>query len=162
IGQPAGPMLELALDSRARWIELIESMGLPHFATGSLHVAYREDEEEVAREFADRAPELGYACEWLDAEAALARSSAINPRGFRGALWSATELSVAPREVATWLPRYLAERYGVRFHFGCAVTAIDLPTIHVGGARLDADAAIVCSGDDFATLYSGALRSCGI
>src|SRR5262245_5752441 len=73
IGQPAGAMHQLALRSRALWLELLESGDFPSRQTGSLHVAYRDDEMDVAREFADRAPELGYECRWLEPSAALAR-----------------------------------------------------------------------------------------
>jgi glycine/D-amino acid oxidase-like deaminating enzyme len=54
IGQPAGEMHALALRSRELWLELLEAGGFAHKPTGSLHVVYRDDEEEVAREFADR------------------------------------------------------------------------------------------------------------
>src|SRR5262245_11884228 len=62
IGQPHGTMHELALRSRSHWLELLEDARLPYWPTGSLHLTYREDEAAVAREFADRAPGLGYDC----------------------------------------------------------------------------------------------------
>jgi FAD dependent oxidoreductase TIGR03364 len=162
IGQPAGAMHQLALRSRQLWLDLLDSGGVPYKASGSIHAAYRDDEVDVAREFADCAPALGYDCQWLDAESTFARSPAVSPHGLRGALWSPTELSVDPRDVASWLPRFLSDRYGVRFHFGTAVTAIDLPSVHAGGSRFHADTAIVCCGDDFETLYPETIRSAGL
>jgi D-hydroxyproline dehydrogenase subunit beta len=162
IGQPAGHMHQLALRSRAIWLEWLTSAGVAHKPTGSLHVMYREDEADVAREFAECAPALGYDCHWLSAAAAAERSRAINTRGLRGALWSETELSVDPREIAQWLPAYLSSRYSVDIRFGSAVTAIDLPNVVAGGAVTAADAVIVCCGDDLETLYPQTLQSLGI
>lgn len=153
IGQPPGEMHALALRSRQLWLDLLGSAQFAHFPTGSLHVVYHDDEADVAREFAERAPDLGYDCHWLDAAGVLARSDAVVARDLIGGLWSPLELSVDPREVASWLPRYLSERHGVRFHFGFAVTGIDVPNIDAGGSRFHADTVIVCSGDDFETLY---------
>ena len=162
IGQPPGEMLQLALRSRQLWIELLESAAIGYHSTGSLHVAYRSDEVEVAREFAERAPDLGYDCVWLDADAVAERSAAAVRRGLCGGLWSPGELTVDPREVLSGLPRYLVERHGVAMHFGCAVTSIELPIIRTGGSTFHADTAIVCSGDDFETLYPGAFQSTGM
>jgi len=162
IGQPAGHMHQLALRSRTLWLELLAAAGLPHRPTGSLHVMYRDDETEVAREFVERAPALGYECFWLNAAATADRSRAVVTQGLRGAIWSPMELSVDPREVVSWLPTFLEKRYGVQLHFGCAVTEIDPPFVRAGGRRVHTDAVIVCCGDDLETLYPGSLRTAGI
>jgi FAD dependent oxidoreductase TIGR03364 len=47
-------------------------------------------------------------------------------------------------------------------HFGQTVTRIDLPRIETGAASYEADIAIVCSGDDFETLYPSIFRNSGI
>jgi glycine/D-amino acid oxidase-like deaminating enzyme len=90
IGQPAGRMHDMALGSRAAWVELLTAARLPHFPTGSLHLAYRADEAAVAREFCEVAPKLGYSCEWLNAAGVLARTNAVRPDGLLGAIWSPT------------------------------------------------------------------------
>lgn len=153
VGQPHGTLLELAKRSRELWIEVLTAAGLPFKATGSLHVTYRDDEAAVAQEFADRAPSLGYSCIWQSRDAVLERSSALQPEGLQGGLWSDTELTVDPRQIIARLPDFLRERYDVRFEFGCAVTSIQLPSIQAGGRQWHAEAAIVCSGEDFETLY---------
>src|SRR5262245_42641244 len=68
IGQTHGSMHQLALRSRANWLELLRETDLPHWPTGSLHLVYRNDEAAVAREFAELAPGLGYECAWLRPE----------------------------------------------------------------------------------------------
>jgi D-hydroxyproline dehydrogenase subunit beta len=96
IGQTAGEMHELALRSRGIWMETTKAAALPYRPDGSLHLAYREDEAEVLREFAEVAPAAGYTCEWLDASELLKRSGAVEPHGLRGGLWSATDLPSIP------------------------------------------------------------------
>src|SRR4029453_9672010 len=51
IGQPSGRLYQLARPSRDLWLEVLEVSGLWHARSGSLHVAYHEDEEQVLREF---------------------------------------------------------------------------------------------------------------
>jgi D-hydroxyproline dehydrogenase subunit beta len=161
IGQPAGAMHRMALRSREIWLEVLGAAQLPHHPTGSLHVAYRDDEAEVLREFAEIAPRAGYECEWLPASAVIARSRAVRPEELRGGLWSETELTVDPRLVIHRLPNYLVEM-GVAVRFGAAVTHIELPWIETGAGAHEADVAIVCSGDDFETLFPDIFRSSGI
>src|SRR5262245_36237566 len=129
IGQTCGPMHQLALRSRAHWIEVLEQTKLPYWPEGSLHLAYRQDEAAVAQEFAEIAPPLGYDCVWLKREQVLARFAAARPDNLIGALWSPVELTVDPRTTIASLPGYLREKFGVDLQFGCAVRNIDLPLV---------------------------------
>jgi FAD dependent oxidoreductase TIGR03364 len=162
IGQPHGAMHQLALRSRAHWLELLEDAQLPYWPDGSLHAVYREDEANVAREFAELAPKLGYDCAWLTPEQVLARSAALKPQGLMGALWSPTEVTVDPRVTLAALPDYLQERFGVTFRFNSVVRQIDLPLVEGGPERWMVDNAIICSGDDFETLFPKMYADSGI
>ncbi|HKD49272.1 MAG TPA: TIGR03364 family FAD-dependent oxidoreductase [Candidatus Acidoferrum sp.] len=162
IGQPVGPLRQMALRSREIWLEVLQEAKLPYLATGSLHVAYREDEAAVGREFSERAPELGYDCAWLSAPETLQRSRAVRPEGLLGALWSPTEMTVDPRQIVGGLPRFLAERYGVRFFFNTAVQKVETSDLEAGGQTWEADVIIVASGDDFQTLFPEYFRRSGI
>lgn len=127
-----------------------------------MHVVYRDDEAAVAQEFAAIAPGLGYQCSWLNADQVLARSSAVQPRGLLGGLWSETELTVDPRVTLAKLPLYLKEKFGVEVRFGCCVRGIEPPLIDVGGEQWQADHVIVCSGDDFESLYPSVYAQSGL
>jgi D-hydroxyproline dehydrogenase subunit beta len=153
IGQTAGRMLNLALESRELWMELLQAARIPHKPTGSLHVACREDEAEVGREFAAFAPDLGYRCSWLGRDATLARSLALNPEAVLGALLSETEITVDPREVLRRIPEFLSERYGVQFHWSCAVLEIEYPRVRTTRGAWQADYVIVCPGAGTETPY---------
>jgi FAD dependent oxidoreductase TIGR03364 len=162
IGQPAGRLHELALRSRARWLRVLDVAGLPSSREGSLHVVYRDDEAAVVREFAELAPDLGYSCVWLSRDDVLERSSAVQPSGLIGGLYSDTELTVDPRVTLATLPTVLQERFGVTLRFGAVVSAIDLPTIRAGREVWTVDQAIVCGGDDFETLYPDVFAATGL
>lgn len=162
IGQAPGATHDLALRSREIWLEVLERSRLPYLATGSLHVAHRDDEEAVAREFSELAPRQGYDCQWLSPEAVLLRSQAVRPTGLQGGLWSPVELTVDPRQILAKLPAFLAEQMNVVFRYGCAVHSVALPLVEAGGERWEVNHAIVCSGDDFETLFPSLLRESGI
>jgi len=162
IGQPHGRLHQLALRSRARWVEVLDQAKLPYWPAGSLHVVYREDEAAVAREFAERAEGLGYECSWLSADQVLSRSRAVKADGLIGGLWSNTELTIDPRVTVAALPEFLHERFGIQVKFGCAVRAIELPAVETGNERWTVDQVIVCGGDDFETLYPETFASSGL
>ena len=153
IGQRAGVVHQMAMRSRQIWNEILDESELPYRPTGSLHVVYHQDEAEVAREFVERAPALGYTCSWLSPAEVLNKSQSVNPKGLVGGIWSPTELTVDPRQILAKLPAYLAEKFGVQFRFGTAVRSIQLPRIEAGSEVWQAEQAVVCGGDDFETLF---------
>jgi len=161
IGQPAGEMHDIALRSREIWLEVLDAARLPYRPTGSLHLAYRGDEAEVLREFADIAPRAGYSCQWLTPRAVCDRSAAVRPGGLEGGLWSETEFTVDPRQVISRLPEYL-EELGVTIRFGSAAVRVDPGAVFTASAKYEAEAVIVCSGDDFQTLFPDFFRASGL
>jgi FAD dependent oxidoreductase TIGR03364 len=161
IGQPAGEMHSIALRSRETWLEALELAGLPFLPTGSLHLAYHEDEASVLREFAEIGPNVGFPCRWLEPAAVLERSRAVRPEGLKGGLWSATELTVDPRRVIAGLPEYL-EKNGVTIRFSAPVRRIELPLVETASEQWRVDSAIVCSGDDFETLFPEVFKDSGL
>ena len=161
IGQPAGAMHAMALRSREIWLEALKAARLSYRPTGSLHVAHHADEADVLREFAELGPNAGYPCRWLNAAETLARSQAIEESSLQGALWSDTEMTVDPREVAWNFNAYLRE-IGVECRYGSTVKTIELPVVETALERWEVDAAIVCAGDDFETLYPGVFAQSGL
>ncbi|HLY20563.1 MAG TPA: TIGR03364 family FAD-dependent oxidoreductase [Bryobacteraceae bacterium] len=162
IGQPAGRMHQMALRSRQTWMDVLDAARLAYFPTGSLHVVYRQDEAAVAQEFCAAAPGLGYRCEWLSAADVLARGRAVRAEGLLGAIWSPAEITVDPRVALARLPAFLSEKYGVQFRWATAVRSIDLPAIEAGCEKWNVDAAIVCTGHDFETLYPAVFGASGV
>jgi FAD dependent oxidoreductase TIGR03364 len=155
-------MLDLSLRSRELWLEILDAAALPCRKTGSLHLAYRNDEADVVREFAEVGPSWGYDCAWFNADEVLARSQAAQPQGLIGGLWSSTELTLDPRQILASLPPFLEQKFGVRFFFNTLVTEIETSVIETTAGRFDADAVIVCSGQDFQTLYAKHYAASGL
>jgi FAD dependent oxidoreductase TIGR03364 len=162
IGQPVGPMHRLALESRQIWLDVLRASGLWHERTGSLHLAYHEDEAQVLREFANLAGDAGFDCALLDREDILERAPAVRVAGLIAGLWSPFEICVDPPEVIAGLPAWLGRQFGVEFRFGQAVTGYDRPHLQTSPGRWSADRLWVCSGDDFQTLYPEAFSAAGL
>ncbi len=162
IGQPFGPRRQLAERSRTLWLELLHESRLWHEQVGSLHLAYHEDEAAVLEEFAALSHEHGFAVELLSRDTIRSVSPRVNRRGLNLGLYSRFELCVDPREVVRTLPAWLANRFGVEFHFERRVIAIDLPTIHAGGERFQASRVWICSGDELDGLFPEVLSTLGL
>lgn len=87
-----------------------------HEQTGSLHLAYSDTELAVLEDYVslygrDRD------CAVLTAEQVVQKSPAANPSGLKGALWSAEEVIVDPREAISGVAGYLEEQCGVVFRW---------------------------------------------
>ena len=120
--------------------------------SGSLHLCHNEMEWQVVNEFAE-AMKATRPVVALSKDQALQKSEAINTHGLLGALWSGDEMIIESRVAIEKLPFYLAEKYGVQFHFNKAITYVSYPNVFSGDERWNADAIYVCSGADFETLY---------
>ncbi|MCI0389704.1 MAG: TIGR03364 family FAD-dependent oxidoreductase [Acidobacteria bacterium] len=162
VGQPAGEMYELARRSRELWLNVLQASGLWSEITGSLHLAYHDDEAAVLREFTIAAPKNGFDCQWLDPPQVLSKSPAVKPAELRGAMWSPIEVCVDPREVIAQLPAWLSREYKVRFAFGRAVTAYDNGRLMTGTEQFVADNLYVCAGDDLQTLFPTVFHDSGL
>lgn len=162
IGQLAGERYRLAMQSRSLWMTVLGEARIPFVATGSLHVAYRNEEAEVVREFASIGPEQGYACEWLEPEAAVRLSPGLKREGLRGALYSDSEVMVDPRSVLQRLPQYLAASLGVHVRFGQRVTNIQDGLVWTGRDKVEAPLVFVCPGGDLEELYAEELAQHGM
>jgi FAD dependent oxidoreductase TIGR03364 len=162
IGQPPGEMYELARRSRELWLNALQAACLWYERTGSLHLAYHDDEADVLREFVTAAPASGFECKWLDPRQVISKSPAVRPDGLRGAMWSPIETCVDPREVIVSLPAWLSKEYQVQFAFNCAVTAFNDRYALAGGEEYVADNLYVCAGDDLQTLFPVVFRDGGL
>jgi FAD dependent oxidoreductase TIGR03364 len=161
VGQPL-ETFERAMQSRAVWLELAEKAGFWAAPTGMMCAAYHDDELDVLEEFVETRKNNGYEIELLTPEKALEKSAVLNPKGLKGALWSATEVNVDPREATAQIHRYLQEAMGVTILYDTAVTYINHPWIAAGDEQWHAERVYVCSGADFETLYPEIYAASGI
>jgi D-hydroxyproline dehydrogenase subunit beta len=162
IGQPVGALLDRALKSREIWLEVAPKAGFHLDRCGSLHLAYRQDELDVLQEFIDSTNQKDYATALLHPHQVADKSTAIVTDGLVGALWSATEMTVDPREAIAKIPDFLSKEYNVKFKFNTVVTEISHPSFVARGEKWQCDRIFVCSGADFETLYPSIYADSGI
>lgn len=153
IGQPAGKLYNRAIASRNCWSEIGKSSDLWFDQTGSLHLAYNNEEWQVLKEVYEVFRNEGRNVELLNKEQVLKKSSIAKAENCKGGLYSYEEIIVDPREAIALLPRYLGEKLNIQFHWGKAVTAVRTGTIQCGQESVRADQIFICSGSDFETLY---------
>lgn len=153
VGQEPGTGFTYALRSRQHWTELAAAAGFWINPSGSLHLAYHADEEALLQEFLELYKYSDYQVSWFSGEQAVEKSGVINPDGLRGALWSATECTVNPRQAIRKIPEYLAEKFGLITRWGHVVKGIALPVIETASEQWQVQKVFVCSGADFETLY---------
>ena len=163
IGQPRGAAFSVAMRSRQAWLELGQQAGVWVNRCGSIHLAYRDDELAVLREFAQAAPDHGIDCRLISADETRRRSTAANPKGLLGGLLSESELCVNPRDASAQIAAWLQRRWGVVFRFGTAVSAIHSEQVHLAdGPPSRFDRVIVCGGAEVENLFPEVVRRSGI
>jgi FAD dependent oxidoreductase TIGR03364 len=162
VGQPLGPLYQLARRSRELWLEVLTASGLWHRQCGSLHLAYHEDEAQVLREFVRESAGQERPCElWTPAQV-VARFPAVVPTGLRAGLWSPLELAVDPRQVIAELPAWLARTYGVDFAFGTPVLGHHLPRVVTPDGDWYVRRLLICTGTEFRELAPAAFAGSGL
>jgi D-hydroxyproline dehydrogenase subunit beta len=162
IGQPFGPLRNLAERSLQIWLEVLSSSGSWHERTGSLHLAYRDDEAQVLREFARESLDHGLPVAILGPVEVAERAKAVVQDELHLAIGSQLEVCVDPREVVARLPDWLSRRFGVEFDFNRAITAVDMPTVCSGQAKWSASRLWICCGDELGLLFADQLRARGL
>lgn len=150
-GQKAGDHWARARRARDVWAEVAEAAGIEVIHRGLVMPAYREEAEAVMDAFLKT--EMGADCSRITPAEAIGHVEAIRSDGMRGALWSPHELRVESREAIPRIAAWLEEHHGVTFHWNTAVTAIDGTKIATSRGLIEAEACIVCPGDDFSTLF---------
>jgi FAD dependent oxidoreductase TIGR03364 len=155
-------MYELARRSRDLWLEALQASGLWHARSGSLHVAYHADEEQVLREFVAQASHEGRPCELWTPDRVTARFPAVRSTGLRAGLWSADEVGVDPRQVIAELPAWLSQSFGVSFAFGTTVIRHELPHVVTTSGDWQVRRLVLCTGVDFRDLAPAAFARSGL
>ena len=162
IGQPAGPRRTLALESLAIWRDVLTHSGTWFADSGSLHLAYHDDEFALLEECALSTNSDGFTCRLLDPAETRARVPQIRHDGLVGALASEHEMQVNSRTALVRLPQWLAEQYGVRFERGARITACGEEFVQAGARRWDVDRVWLATGDDLSTLYPETFAELGL
>jgi len=162
IGQPTGPRFQMALESLRHWEALAGEAGLDLRRTGSLHLAYRDEEMDVLEDFVANYLDHGHQCRLIGVDEVGAMSQVARLNGLKGALWSGTECQVSSPQALPRIAQYLQTKLGVLFHWHHAVTAVEHRVLSAGGAQFRANRIVVCPGADLDTLFPKLLQGAGL
>lgn len=161
VGQPNGTLYNRALHSKAIWKEVCNEANIWYDEVGSLHLAYHDDESQVIQEVIDL-NKNHRPLQWLTPEQTLYKSPAVNPKGLKGALFSADEVIIESRKAIEQIPAYFAQKYQMQFVWDTAISNIEGNTVYAGTQSWQADHIYVCTGADFETLYPEAFKQAPI
>ena len=159
-GQERGATWHRAMRSRDIWIEVAAAASIPIVQEGFMLVARRPEARTVAEAF--MATEMGADCQLLDAPDAARRFPMLRPKTCAGVLWSPHERRVESREAIPRLAAWLAERHGVTVLRNAAVRAVEPPLVRTSQGPVEAEAVVVCPGDDLATLFPDRIAAYGV
>jgi FAD dependent oxidoreductase TIGR03364 len=149
-GQPR-EIWPLARRTRDLWAEIAPRAGIAVEHEGLVLTLRRPEAVAVAEAFL--ATEMGQGCELLGAEGLQRRFPAIAAADALGALVSPHELRVESPEALPKLAAFLAREHAVSFRVGAAALAVAPPWIETSRGPVAAERAVVCPGDDFASLF---------
>jgi FAD dependent oxidoreductase TIGR03364 len=150
-GQQRGEHWSLAKRTRDIWDEVTAQAGIPVEQRGLIVTARRAEAIAILEGFLST--EMGEGCQWLDAAQFRARHPQIAADGAVGALFSPHELRVESRTALPKLTAWLEAAHGVTFLTETAVHSVAPPRLETSRGPIEAEAAIVCPGDDFFTLF---------
>ncbi|WP_439815273.1 TIGR03364 family FAD-dependent oxidoreductase [Zavarzinia sp. CC-PAN008] len=159
-GQERGLHWRRALRSRDIWAEVAPQAGIPIVQQGLLMIAQRPEALAVAEALV--ATEMGQGLEILDAATFAARFPHVQPRRLAGALYSPHERRVESPQAIPLLAAWLEQTHGVTFLRSTLVRDVAPPRIETTRGVIEAEAAVVCPGDDFLSLFPQRIAAHGL
>jgi D-hydroxyproline dehydrogenase subunit beta len=159
-GQERGDLWGLARRTRELWLDVVAAAGVRVEQRG-LYLPVRSPEARVVVE-AFLETEMGDGCAWLAPAGFREAMAGWGGPDLLGALHSPWEVRIESRfaipKVATWL----AEAMGVRMFTETAALEVAPPVIRTSRGVIHAEAAVVCPGDDFVSLFPERIAAYGI
>ncbi len=160
-GQGAGDCWSLARRARDVWVEIAEAAGIDILQRGLVLASRLPESEAVIEAFL--ASEMGEGCLRLTADEARAHVPCLRPEAAALALYSPHEVRVESRQALPRVARWLAERHGVEFRWSTSIVAVEAPRlIAADGAVIEADAIVVCPGDEYTALFPERIAAYGV
>ncbi|MBS0360333.1 MAG: FAD-dependent oxidoreductase, partial [Proteobacteria bacterium] len=159
-GQERGDHWRLARRTRDVWADVALRAGIRIEHEGLYLTARSEEAVTVIEAFL--ATEMGEGCRLLAADAFRDLSSGLGGSDLLGALHSPHEVRVESRHAIPALTAWLAEEMGVSFLNETVVFEAAPPRLKTSRGVIEADAVVVCPGDDFVTLYPERIAAYGL
>jgi FAD dependent oxidoreductase TIGR03364 len=159
-GQERGDSWGLARRTREVWAWLAPQAGVRIEQQG-LYLTARSNEAVAVIE-AFLATEMGEDCRLMTPEAFRQAAGGLGGPDLMGALYSPHELRVESRIAIPALAAWLAEALGVVFFTETVAFEVAPPRVRTSRGVVEADAVVVCPGDDFVTLYPERIKAHGL
>ena len=150
-GQKAGAHWERAMRSRDIWAEIVDEADIAVLHHGLLMPARRDEAAVVVEAFLKTL--MGEKCRLMTAAEASDLVPSMRLDEAKSILYSPHELRVESSEALPKLAAWLEARHKVDFRWNTAVQAIDGTRIETSHGLIEAEAVVVCPGDDFSTLF---------
>jgi len=157
-GQQEGECWRRAMRSRDIWAEVAGPAGIEVIHRGLVVSARRREAAAVLEAFA--ATDMGRECELLTGDAVGDRFPALKRPA--AALYSPHELRVESRTAIPRLAAWLAEAHGVTFLRSTEVHSVEPPRLATSRGTVEAEAVVVCPGDDFLGLFADRIGAYGL
>jgi FAD dependent oxidoreductase TIGR03364 len=159
-GQQAGECWRRAKRSLEAWIEVAEAAKIPILQRGLLMIARRPEARAVIESFLET--EMGAECRLVEPGRLNDHGSGLRTGEFAGALFSPHEARVESRQAIPQLAAWLSERFSVTFLRETAVQAAFPPKLETSRGPIEAEAIVVCPGDDYTSLHADRLALYGL
>ena len=159
-GQERGESWNLARRTRDVWAEVAPQANIRIEHEG-LYLTARSAEAMAVIE-AFLATEMGDGCSLVTPAAFRDATQGLGGPDLAGALHSPHELRVESREAIPMLSAWLAERHGVTFFNGTTAYSAAPPRIETSRGVVEADAVVVCPGDEYSTLFPDRIAAYGL
>jgi D-hydroxyproline dehydrogenase subunit beta len=150
-GQERGTAWARARRSCAIWEEVARRAGISILQRGLWMTTRRPEAAALLEAFVRT--EMGDGCQLLSRAAAAARCPDLVGADVQAVLQSSIDLRVESREAIPKIAAWLAERHGVVFLRSTAVLSVEPPKLETSRGVVAAGAAVVCPGDDVASLF---------
>jgi len=159
-GQERGESWRIARRTRDVWAGVAPAAGIKIEQQG-LYLTARSDEAIAVIEAFLRT-EMGESCALLAPERFRELASGLGGADLKGALFSPHEIRVESRNAIPLLAAWLAASLGVAFFTETTALEIAAPRVRTSRGTIEAEAIVVCPGDDFSTLYPERIASYGL
>ena len=159
-GQARGDSWSLARRTRDVWAEVAGPAGIPVEHHGLYLTARSQEALAVIEAFL--ATEMGEGCRLLPPEEFRRLMNGLGAPDLQGALYSPHDLRVESRLAIPALAAWLEAAHGVTFFRETAVHEIAPPRLRTSRGTIEAEAVVVCPGDDFSTLYPERIAGYGL
>ena len=150
-GQAAGEMWTRAMRSRDVWAEVAADANIEILQKGLVLSARRPESVAVLEAFVRT--DMGAGCRLLSAADLKRCHAPLATADLRAAPWSPHELRVESRDAIPILAAWLEARHNVTFLRETAVLRVETSSISTSRGTVEAEAIVVCPGDDLFSLF---------